>query len=167
MSTRSQVQFVYGDGDDAHRAQVYRHSDGYPNGHGGVIADLQELYEVLTDTGTHRGPDYAAANFIFIQKMRSFARFDADLDTEDPIEELRSLNQPRCLFGYGVQATIGAIHGGEEFLYVVNVTDDEWTVKVSGDFPRWDGAYEAGDELFDRANWEFIGSLSDAVAEYV
>lgn len=71
MSTRSQLRFV--DGRDT-VAQVYRHSDGYPSG---VIPDLEQLRDLLTDTGWHRGASYTAAQFIFLGKLRGL-RFYAE-----------------------------------------------------------------------------------------
>jgi len=86
---------------------------------------------------------------------------------------MEHLDQPMFLLGHGVEDPADGIHGDEEFLYVVelpttNAFDEpaEWTVKVSGHsaFPRWDGPT---DEAFERASWQFHGSLGDALTELV
>jgi len=86
---------------------------------------------------------------------------------------MEHLDQPLFLLGHGVENPADGIHGDEEYLYVVelpttNAFDEptEWTVKVSGHsaFPRWDGP---ADEAFERASWQFRGSLEDALAELV
>ena len=65
------------------------------------------------------------------------------------------------------------IHGDEEYLYIVELPtrspfDEpaEWTIKVSGHsaFPRWDGPT---DEAFERASWQFHGTLEHALEELV
>ena len=67
MSTRSQLRFVHqnesaAEQDSTNRiAQVYRHSDGYPES---VLRDLAQLKHLLEKTRTERGPSYAAAQFI-------------------------------------------------------------------------------------------------------
>lgn len=85
MSTRTQIRFVSEDGDRV--AQVYNHSDGYPSS---IVEELAKLEELLTDSGWHRGPEYAAAQYIFVRKMRGL-RYYADrlgkfMDSEE-VEE--------------------------------------------------------------------------------
>ncbi|GAI51112.1 unnamed protein product, partial [marine sediment metagenome] len=67
MSTRSQIQFR----DKFGTAQIYRHSDGYPNGPSGVIADLKTLKDWVDKTQTFRGAGYLAAQFIFYAKLQA------------------------------------------------------------------------------------------------
>jgi hypothetical protein len=86
---------------------------------------------------------------------------------------MEHLDQPLFLLGHGVENPADGIHGDEEYLYIVELPAEspfdeptEWTVKMSGHsaFPRWDGPT---DEAFERASWQFDGSLEDAVAEFV
>lgn len=71
MSTRTQLRFV--DADGSMVAQVYNHSDGYPEG---IIPSLVELRDNLEAAGWVRGPHYAAAQFIFLRKLNGL-RFKA------------------------------------------------------------------------------------------
>lgn len=187
VSTRSQLRFVQridsetdeGEIETTERiAQVYRHSEGYPEG---VLPDLAELYQLLESTGTVRGPDYAAAQFVFLGKLRSMGLY-LDREPERSIQATKPgdlidsrnfdhLNQPVFLLGHGIENPADGIHGDEEYLYVVEIPwvtspDEsvEWNVKVSGHcgFPRWDGPTE---RTFERATWEFEGPLSNAVEE--
>ena len=166
-------------------AQVYRHSDGYPEG---VLPALSQLKALQDESGTERDPSYVAANFIFLNKLQgmgfylnreggfggSISRYDFMAVIEDhDVSGIAALEQPHFLLGYGVEAPEMGIHGDEEFLYVVDIPprsplDDpeDWTVRVSTHcgFPRWDGPTE---EAFDRASWQYEGSLSGAVEEFV
>jgi len=93
-------------------------------------------------------------------------------DLLDPVN-MQHLDQPLFLLGHGVEDPAHGIHADEEYLYVVelptaNPFDElaEWTIKVSGHsaFPRWDGPT---DKAFERASWQFHGSLDDALTELV
>ena len=187
MSTRSQLRFIQrveqsGENDsDAERvAQVYRHSDGYPES---VLRNLAQLKELLDATRAERGPAYTAATFVFLDKLSTVGLYlDGDpertIDAARPADLLKPgnmehLNQPLFLLGHGVENPADGIHGDEEYLYVVELPTEnpldepaEWTVKVSGHsaFPRWDGPT---DEAFERASWQFHGSLENALAELV
>jgi hypothetical protein len=159
---------------------VYRHSDGYP---ASVLRDLVQLKDLLDATRAERGPAYTAATFVFLDKLSTVGLYlDGDpertIDAAQPADllepsNMEHLDQPLFLLGHGVENPADGIHGDEEFLYVVelpttNAFDEpaEWTVKVSGHsaFPRWDGPT---DEAFERANWQFRGSLKDALTELV
>jgi hypothetical protein len=187
MSTRSQLRFVQrveqpdetaGSADRV--AQVYRHSDGYPES---VLRDLAQLKALLDVTRAERGPGYTAATFVFLDKLSTVDLYlDGDpertIDADQPSDllepsNMEHLDQPLFLLGHGVENPADGIHGDEEYLYVVelparNAFDEpaEWTVKVSehSGFPRWDGPT---DEAFERASWQYDGSLEDAVAEFV
>ncbi|MFA9418356.1 hypothetical protein [Natrinema sp. HArc-T2] len=182
MSTRSQLRFVHrnesaAEQDSTNRiAQVYRHSDGYPES---VLRDLAQLKHLLEKTRTERGPSYAAAQFIFLEMLSSMGlyvdegrersiRADQPDDLLDP-SNMAHLEQPLFLLGHGVENPANGIHGDEEYLYIVelpsrNPSDEpaEWTVKVSdhAGFPRWDGPT---DEAFKRASWQFHGPLETAL----
>jgi hypothetical protein len=187
MSTRSQLRFVQraeqtdetaGSADRV--AQVYRHSDGYPES---VLQDLAQLKALLDATRAERGPGYTAATFVFLDKLSMVDLYldgdpDRNIHADQPSElldpaNMEHLDQPLFLLGHSVENPAEGIHGDEEYLYVVelptkNPFDEptEWTVKVSGHsaFPRWDGPTE---EAFERASWQFHGSLEGALAELV
>jgi len=183
MSTRSQLRFVQRveqtdetDGSADRVAQVYRHSDGYPES---VLRDLTQLKELLDATRAERGPGYTAATFVFLDKLSTVGLYlDGDpertIDAAQPADllepsNMEHLDQPMFLLGHGVEDPADGIHGDEEFLYVVelpttNAFDEpaEWTVKVSGHsaFPRCDGPT---DEAFEQATWQFEGALTVAL----
>ena len=183
MSTRSQLRFVQRveqtdetDGSADRVAQVYRHSDGYPES---VLRDLTQLKELLDATRAERGPGYTAATFVFLDKLSTIDLYLDDdpertIDAAQPADllepaNMEHLDQPLFLLGHGVEDPAAGIHGDEEYLYVVelpttNAFDEpaEWTVKVSGHsaFPRWDGPT---DEAFERATWQFDGALTVAL----
>jgi len=187
MSTRSQLRFVQRveetdeiDGSADRVAQVYRHSDGYPES---VLRDLAQLKELLDATRAERGPGYTAASFVFLNKLSTIDLYlngdpDRTIEATQPADlldpsNMEHLDQPMFLLGHGVENPADGIHGDEEYLYVVelptrNPFDDpsEWTVKVSGHsaFPRWDGPTE---EAFERASWQFHGPLEHALVELV
>ena len=99
---------------------------------------------------------------------------DRTIEAAQPADLLESsnmehLDQPLFLLAHGAEEPADGIHGGEEYLYVVELPTEnpfdepaKWTVKVSGHsaFPRWDGPT---DEAFERANWRFQGSLKNAL----
>jgi len=78
ISTRSQLRFVHrnesaAEQDSINRiAQVYRHSDGYPES---VLQDLAQLKYLLEKTRTERGPSYATAQFIFLEMLSSMGLY--------------------------------------------------------------------------------------------
>jgi hypothetical protein len=160
--------------------QVYQHSDGYPRN---VLRNLTQLKELLDATRAERGPAYTAATFVFIDKLSTVGLYlDGDpertIDAARPADlleptNMEHLDQPLFLLGHGVENPAAGIHGDEEYLYVVELPTEnplnepaEWTVKVSGHsaFPRWNGPT---DEVFERASWQFHGSLENALAELV
>ena len=186
MSTRSQFRFVErvdqtGEPNaDDRVAQVYRHSDGYPES---ALRDLAQLKEPLDATRTERGPAYTAATFVFLDKLSTIDLYldgepERTIDAAQPADlldpaNMEHLDQPLFLLGHGIEDSADGIHGDEEYLYVVelptaNPFDEpsEWTVKVSDHsaFPRWDGPT---DKAFERASWRFHGPLEDALTELV
>lgn len=185
MSTRSQLRFVHrveqaDKPDDDRIAQVYRHSDGYPSS---VLRDLTQLQDLLAATGTERGPGYTAAAFVFLNKLSTMGLYvdgkpARTIDAAQPADlldpaNMAHLDQPLFLLGHGIENPADGIHGDEEYLYVVELQTQHphtessaWTVKVSehAGFPRWEGPT---DEAFERAQWQFQGSLAAAVDELI
>jgi hypothetical protein len=185
MSTRSQLRFGKPDRDDTTDvAQIYKHSDGYPSA---VVHLLVELATLLEESETLRGPNYAAAQFLFLDTcsvMPLYLPADDDrcddsraMDVTTPRETVQpkamaELDQPLFLLGNAVEDPATGIHGDEEFLYEIDVPEGpsadlvEWTVRVSTHcgFPRWDGPTAAA---FDQATWQFEGSLPEAHDKFV
>lgn len=185
MSTRCQLRFVRTL--DAGRttnptdpvAQVYTHADGYPEG---VLGRLHQLKQLLEATTSVRGPAYAAAQYVFLEKLRSLALYldpsrDADrrVDATSPADvcdpsRLQHLSQPLFLLGHGMEDPRQGIHGDEEYLYIVAIPEyrleqvepPAWQVAVSEQcgFPRWDTQTNGA---FCEATWEFEGPLAAAI----
>ena len=171
MSTRSQIQFK----DKWGTVQIYRHSDGYPDGPSGVIADLKTLKDWVDKTQTFRGAGYLAAQFIFYAKLQAL-RCYATMKGRKSIDETINAedDQPYYLLGHGVEDPRKGIHGDEEYLYVVEVgtgafgeKEKKWLVKVSGhgSFPTWDNKNTG--KAFELAKWDFEGTLKQAYKKYV
>ena len=171
MSTRSQIQFK----DNYNTAQIYRHSDGYPDSEVGVIADLKELKDCLERTSSFRDASYLAAQFIFREKLKHTRIYQDGKYTSDgkPIVTVEDVlntdtNQPNFLLGHGVEDPSSGIHGDEEYLYVVEVGEGKkWHIKVSGhrSFPTWED--ENREKAFEMAKWQFEGTLDQAYKKYV
>lgn len=177
MSTRCQLRFTESGSDRA--AQVYRHSDGYPES---VLSLLKHQQELLHATGTQRDASYAAAQFIFVDKLwcveRTFRCRDgiySDLpDSVAGVLEPENWQEVKgtssYLLGHGVEDPSCGIHGDEEYLYVIELPtrspfDEpaEWRTKVSEHcgFPRWDE--DGAERAFEVAKWQFEGTLEEAM----
>ena len=182
MSTRTQIRFI---GPYGEVRQVYRHNDGYPDE---IIADLVELFDVMDRTGTRRGASYAAANFVFFDKLRRMkmyysaeaedrrdSRFRTDkIDTNDPHRvldpsEFAQFDQPSFLLGNGVENG-GKWHGDEEWLYEVDHFVDGVNVRVAGrdDFPRFEDLDKlVSDDPWGEIQWSFDGALEEAYDRFI
>lgn len=175
MSTRCQLRFTAPDSDRV--AQIYRHSDGYPES---VVSNLQHLRGLLQATQTQRDPSYAAAQFLFVDKLWSLERtfrcqdglyedFPATVGEVLSVESWRDVQKtPLYFLGHGVEDPRQGIHGDEEFLYVVELPDarsEDWHLKVAGQkhFPRWDSAETT--EAFEQAEWVYEGTLGEALTK--
>jgi hypothetical protein len=144
---------------------------------------LEHVQELLHATGTQRDASYAAAQFIFIDKLwnieQNFRRQDGlygDLPgTVEGVlnpESWEDLNQtPSYLLGHGVEDPSCGIHGDEEYLYVVELPStnrledpSNWQVNISEHrgFPRWD---EPTEDAFEVADWQYEGSLGEAITK--
>jgi len=189
MSTRCQLRFVrtlkQGRTADPTEpvAQVYTHSDGYPEG---VVGRLRQLKRLLEATRSVRGPAYAAAQYLFLEKLTSMSLYldpnrdpERRLDATSPADvcdpsRIQHLSQPLFLLGHGVEDPRAGIHGDEEYLYVVAIPEysleqpepPTWEVAVSEPcgFPRWDATTEAA---FSEATWQFEGSLTEACGQFI
>lgn len=175
MSTRCQLRFIDSCTDCV--AQVYRHSDGYPES---VLPTLQHLQRLLRATQAQRDATYAAAQFLFYDKLWTLERtlqsddslYEGYPDTVADVltvESWRDCNKtPSYLLGHGVEDPSCGIHGDEEFLYVVELPEKrhgDWRLKVAGRkyFPRWDS--EDTDHAFEVAEWGYDGPLDGALTE--
>jgi hypothetical protein len=180
MSTRCQLRFTGKRTDRV--AQVYRHSDGYPES---VVPLLEHLQELLRATGTQRDASYAAAQAILVDSLRYMERTfscqdgvysdlpDSIAGVLDPEswEDLRLT--PSYLLGHGVEDPSCGIRGDEEYLYVAKIPSarplkdpGDWQIKISEHcgFPRWDA--EKKDQAFEVADWQFEGILAEAVKKW-
>lgn len=185
MSTRCQLRFVraleQGRAADPTEpvAQVYTHSDGYPCG---VLNRLHELKQLLEATTSVRGPSYAAAQYVFLDKLASMRLYldpdrqpDRRIEAHSPADvcqpnRIQHLSQPLFLLGHGIEDPRAGIHGDEEYLYIVgippykigHIEPPTWEIAVSKQygFPRWD--VQTGG-AFGEADWQFEGTLSDGV----
>jgi hypothetical protein len=179
MSTRSQLRFIQTSDDpdagcDEQVAQVYRHSDGYP---ASVLADLRQCKQVLAATNAYRGAGYTAAVFVFLDKLGTLEFYVGRADGVDVAHPtdlldpavLATPDQPLYLLGHGIEDPRTGIHGDEEYLYEIDLPKpqpflktQDWQIRVSEHcgFPRWEGPTE---EAFDRAAWQFEGTLDEAV----
>jgi len=178
MSTRCQLRFTEKGSDRV--AQIYRHSDGYPEG---ILPDLKHLQELLHATGTQHDASYTAAQFLLADKLRGIERLFRSQDGQHeayPASVIQLLDveawqeistSPNYLLGHGVENPSCGIHGDEEYIYVIelplreSVTEPtDWKVKVSEHcgFPRWDD--EGIKQAFDVADWQFEGTIGEAVA---
>lgn len=94
MSTRSTTHFV----EHGHtRAIVYRHSDGYPEGHG---ADLRQFFDAIeAQTADHRydDPSYLAAKLVVWLADRFARRYDTATGEWIRSEPLDFLSVGVCL----------------------------------------------------------------------
>lgn len=179
MSTRCQLRFIEKGSDRV--AQVYRHSDGYPES---VLSLLEHQQELLHATGTLRDASYAASQFTFIDKLwymeRTFCRRDdvySDLpDSVAGVLEPENWQEkrvtPSYLLGHGVEDPSRGIHGDEEYIYVVQLPTrgpfeepDDWNIKISEHrgFPRWEDDTE---QAFEVAEWQFEGTLERAIERF-
>ncbi len=120
MSTRCQIQFIEG----KDKTQVYKHSDGYPDG---ILPLLKELKDELDKTRMYRGVDYLASQFIFFDKVSTYNAYRDD----------ESMNDRGYHFlGHGVEKPNGKIHGDEEYLYRVHISNNgaTWNVRIANKF---------------------------------
>lgn len=109
MSTRCSIHFTYPDSTEV-QANVYRHSDGYPDG---VLPDLEQFFadvEAQTKDTRFSDPTYLAAKFVVWQagKMAEIGaryRFEGGNDV-----------RPLDFLSVGVQITDP---GDIEYVYTV------------------------------------------------
>ena len=114
MSTRCNIHFNYPGGQTA--ANVYRHSDGYPDG---VLPDLERFFvavEAQTDDTRFGDPSYLAAKFVVWQAGEYAFRYDFSSPDLKKIP-----TEPLDFLGVGVM-----VHdaGDAEYLYEVTASTD-------------------------------------------
>jgi hypothetical protein len=82
MSTRCTIHFQY----NGHtEAIVYRHSDGYPGGEYGVLADLRRFFdevEAQTNDTRFSDPPYLAAKFVVWQAEENSDNSDPEINLD-------------------------------------------------------------------------------------
>jgi len=186
MSTRSQLRFIQRSetADEQSKtdriAQIYRHSDGYPDS---VLRDLVQLKELLDETRTERGPAYAAAQFLFLDTLSTMTLYvDEGRDRTSTLTTPRisssrtiwststsrcscsdtaSRTQPTAFTATRSISTSSSCRPGTR-----SKSRPSGPSRVSGHsaFPRWDGPTE---EAFERASWQFHGPLEQALEEIV
>lgn len=72
MSTRCNIRFL--DGNNRVVANIYRHSDGYPDTEHGVLHDLKQFFsdvEAQTKDRRFLDPSYLAAKFVVWQALKN------------------------------------------------------------------------------------------------
>jgi hypothetical protein len=141
MSTRSQIRFTE-DGEAV--AVIYRHSDGYPEGPGGVVADLGRFVTWLTGEPQPRPVhdlEYLAANWIYWNKHR-----------------LAEIHEGAEKLGIGVcPTTSDHVHGDCEYLYAF----DGEILKVSEHM-----GFNDRPGNWDDVPWQFSGTLGEALERF-
>lgn len=111
MSTRCNIHFTY-DGRDKVLANVYRHSDGYPDG---VLPDLDKFFAAVedqTEDTRFNDPTYLAAKYV-VWQAGEYARYGDALAGGRPA--------PLAFLGVGV-TTYDA--GDGEYVYTVACKSD-------------------------------------------
>jgi len=137
MSTRSQIRFMK---NKKNVVQIYRHSDGYPKA---VIPDLYDFFIwYYSEPNSRKGeyPDYVAASFIYYEKKK-LSNYDEGYEK----------------IGYGVE-NVGKIHGDEEYLYEVDLTDAKEPEEVK---IRYSDSFES----FENAKWHHWTTLGKFMAK--
>jgi len=116
MSTRCHVIFKNRD----EETMTYRHSDGYPDTSGGVLADLKAFKKF---GGRRTEVGYAAANWIYWNKMQMHEAYCKEHEGDHE-------KYATCLLGFEVCDKHGE-HGDTEYKYIVDMTDPKkWKVEV-------------------------------------
>lgn len=142
MTTRALLRFVDDTPAVSGVAQVYKHADGDPRR---LLVRLQETARAVEAADAVRGPGYAAAQFVYLDKRES-------------------ATPPGPLFGHAVVDTRSQGRHDEAYRYRVTVGGDEgdgdWQVEVS-ERRGFDPC-----SPFQRTRWQFSGPLSSAVATF-
>jgi len=185
MSTRSQLRFIQRSetADEQSKtdriAQIYRHSDGYPDS---VLRDLVQLKDAARrDTNRARAcvrrcpvpvPRHASTMTLYVDEGRDRSihadhpsdpragQYGAPRPADVPARTRRREPSRRHSRRRGVSLRRRAADP-EPVRRAVRVDrQGEW----SPAFPRWDGPTE---EAFERASWQFHGPLEQALEEIV
>ena len=151
MSTRCQILFRSEDGTENggvsyEEAQIYQHSDGYPEG---VLPELLEFYK--WNVGENFDVPSSAANFIYYEK-RKMESYDSGEGKRFNFKTPKTDSFVRMEFG--IEKTNHEIHGDEEYLYRITISDNSnWVVEIAD--------VEDEDTTFDNANYKIKGDLQE------
>lgn len=102
MSTRSSTHFMMG---DKIKANVYRHTDGYPEGHGIDIHKFFQDVEWQTTDTRFNDPTYLAAKMVvwLAAKMAPYSHSMYEFSDVERLKEAKS--EPLNFLSVGVQIT--------------------------------------------------------------
>ena len=122
MSTRCNIHFCDPHDDDP-CANIYRHSDGYPDGNSGVPADMERFFDAVLEqcpSDTRFGdPEYLAAKFLVwsaIDGAERQARMNEKFgDGDGSLKPLDFLSISPCVHD----------HGDIEYVYKVTCSGNE------------------------------------------
>lgn len=136
MSTRSQIDFVV-KGEYKNKKgeiktyedyrRVYRHSDGYPKGESGVIADLKTF--LRWNEGRNEDVEYTAANFIYWSKRRMEENYFTPDKERSKWSDNGSTNCSILHIGFGV-CDPKHFHGDIEYYYRVVIERETPRIEV-------------------------------------
>lgn len=126
MSTRGQILFKFPDG----QVLVYRHSDSYPYGNVGVIADLEKFFK--WNEGRNTQYDYLVPNYFYWSKKHSEEYMNWDWKTDKkkrnstPIHKRKLDGNEPVKIGHGLDYD-GQLHSDIEWFYLVEFFEEPVT----------------------------------------
>ena len=152
MSTRAIIEFCnIVDGKKVcDGVKIYQHTDGYPRW---TVNRLQVLRDILKQTKMERDNSYAAANYIFLEKLRYLVALieilseEGDLEKADIELSVRTIDSgeffkqeyfPNSFLRFGVLPSDTAMgEAGDEWYYKVYIplaehppSEQDWEVEI-------------------------------------